>query len=130
MKIVTTDAGRILDLIPLEELRPRGGVYLPDLVSGIVSRYGFTSLPRDLNEAQRGGAKCEFGKFKLPDGPVAVKELALYSDGVICEAYNTDIAEMVLDDFFEWATATFKLQERRGPIRRTYTSGIVCEFDR
>jgi hypothetical protein len=32
--------------------------------------------------------------------------------------------------FFAWATATFKLQERRGPIHRTYTSALVCEFDK
>ena len=129
MKIVTTEGGRILDLVPLEELRPPGGLYLPDLINGIMRRYAFPTPP-DLGEAAKTGAKFEGGRFIHNGEAVAVKELSVYSDGIICDAQNTDLAEMVLDDFRVWATAVFKLQEPISLVRRTFTSALVCDFDK
>ena len=130
MKVVTTEGGRILDLVPLEEFRPPQGVYLPDFVSAIAARYSFASVPSNLTEAAKSGAKFETGKFMLDGSPVAIKELAVYSDGLICEAHDTRFADLVLDDFLKWATDTFKLQERLSPVRRTYTSALVCIFEK
>jgi len=129
MKVVTTEGGRILELVPLEELRPPGGLYLPDLIGAIVQRYAFTAAP-DLAEATKTGVKFEGGKFIHNGETVAIKELAVYSDGIICDAPNTDLAEVVLEDFRKWATAVFKLQEPISLVRRTYTSALVCDFDK
>jgi hypothetical protein len=106
MKIVTIEGGRILDLISTEELRPARGLYLPEFIGAIVSRYGFTSVPTDLIEAAKSGAKFEMGKFTIEGDVVAIKELAIYSDGLICDAYGTDTADLILDDVLEWATDT------------------------
>jgi hypothetical protein len=129
MKIVATEGGRILDLVPFEELRPPQGVYLPDFISAIMGRYGFPSAP-DLSEATKTGAKFEGGKFIHHGESIVIKELALYSDGLICDAFNTDFAELILDDFVRWATVTFKFREPISPVRRTYTSALVVNFDK
>jgi hypothetical protein len=129
MKIIATEAGRILDLVPLEEFRPPQGIYLPDFISAVMARYDFPLAP-NLTEATKTGAKFEHGKFIHHDESIVIKELGIYSDGMICEAFNTDFAEFVLDDFVRWATVTFKLQEPTSLVRRTYTSALVCNFDK
>jgi hypothetical protein len=130
MKVVATEAGRVLDLVPLEELRSRRGVYFPDFVNAIVSRYGFVTPPASLQESMKSGAKFEIGKFTVNGEDVVIKELGIYNDGLICEAFDTTFAELALDDFMQWAADTFGLQERTSPIQRTYTSALVCIFDK
>jgi hypothetical protein len=129
MKLVALEGARILDLVPVEELRPTGGIYLPDFISAISQRYQFTSGPTNLGEALKQGAKFEHGKFVISDGPVVVKELAIYTDGIICDAFDTRTADLILDDFLAWATETFKLRERISPPHRTYTSAVVVAFE-
>jgi hypothetical protein len=129
MKIVTTEGGRVLDLVPLEEFRPPQGVYAPDFISAIMEHYSFPLAP-DLKEAAKTGAKFEGGKFVHDGESIAIKELAIYSDGMICETHTTDLAELVLDDFVKWATAVFKLQEPTSPVRRTFTSALVVNLDK
>lgn len=130
MKVVTREGGKILDLIPTEELRPARGIFLPDFIAAINARYHFTSSPANLTEAAKSGAKFEFGKFEMKGGSAVIKELSIYSDGFICDAHDTEIAESALDDFIEWATAEFKMQPRQSPPRRTYTSALVCIFEK
>jgi hypothetical protein len=130
MKIVTIDGGRVLDLVPLEELRPSAGVYLPDFISAVATRYSFANVPTDLGEAIKSGAKFDTGKFMFNGNPISIKELGIYSDGLICEAHGTHFADLILDDLLQWATDKFKLKERLAPIHRTYTSGLVCIFDK
>jgi hypothetical protein len=130
MQIISYEGGRILDLVPLEEIRPLQGVILPDFFSAIHARYEFSSKPIDLVEAAKSGAKFELGKFVLEGNPLVVKELAIYNDGLICETYDTLTAELVLNDFIAWATTTFKLRERQSRMHRTYTSAFICKFDK
>lgn len=128
MQIISLEGGRILDLVPLEELRPPQGIVLTEFFSSIFARYGFASKQIDLAEAAKSGAKFELGKYVLKDAPIVIKELSIYNDGIICETYDTGTAELVLDDFLAWSTETFKLRERQSPMRRTYTSAFVCTF--
>jgi hypothetical protein len=130
MKIITYEGGRILDLVPMEEFRPTHGVYTPDFLKAIAVRYQFVSWTQDWAEAIKSGAKFEVGKFDLGETTIAIKELGIYSDGLICDTSTTDLSDVVLDEFINWATATFNLQPRTSPIRRTYTSALVCTFDK
>ncbi len=129
MKVITYEGGRVLDLVPLEEYRPAGGLYLPDFINSIRQRYSFVSAT-DLAEAMKSGAKFEMGKQVIGGETVAIKELSVYSDGLICEAPTTNLADQILDEFVEWATVSFGLSERTTPQRRTYTNAIVCVFDK
>lgn len=128
MKIITYEGGRILDLVPLEEFRPEKGIYTPDFLGTIAGRYQFVSVPKDLSVAATSGAKFELGKLDIGGTTIAIKELAIYSDGIICDTSTTDLSDLVLDEFIGWATATFDLRPRTSPVRRTYTSALVCSF--
>jgi hypothetical protein len=130
MKIVTIDGARVLDLVPTEEFRSPEGVYLPQFVSAIAARYAFLNVPKDFAETMKSGAKFETGRFFTDEKEFAIKELAIYADGIICDAYHSKYADFVLDDLAVWAKETFGLKERISPTRRTYTSAIVCIFDR
>jgi hypothetical protein len=130
MKIVAVEQGRVLDLVPIEEIRPEGGIYLPALVNGLLQRYGFISGPKDLTEVATAGAKFLHGHFPVNGEDVVVRELGFYSDGMIVDCHNTTFADAILDDFFKWAGETFKLRERQTPAQRTYTSVIVFDFDK
>jgi hypothetical protein len=130
MKFVASDAGRILDRVAIEEIRPPGGVFVPDFIRALVERYQFAVLPANMADAIRDGTKFEHGKLPHEGQSVVVKELAIYADGVISEAFDTDLADLILDDFFAWATETFKLRERQQPALRTYTSAVVIEFEK
>src|ERR1700674_1160756 len=98
MQIISMEGGRILDLVPLEELRPPQGIVLTDFFPALLRRYEFASKPVDLIEAGKTGAKFELGKYESKDGPVVIKELSIYNDGIICETYDTRTAELVLND--------------------------------
>lgn len=131
MKLVANEGGRILDRISIDELRPPGGVFVPDLFRAIVERYQFAVLPNgNIGEALKDGAKFEHGKAIIGGKTLVVKELAMYSDGLISDAFDTDSAELILDDFIAWATAEFKLKERQSPSSRTYTSAVVIKFEK
>jgi hypothetical protein len=131
MKVVNTEGGRILELVALEELRPVGGVYVPDFLRAITARYSFVQPPTNFEEMLKSGMKFEGGKFTLADNTVvSIKELSLHNDGIICEAFNTQIADLVLDDFVAWAIAEFKLHQPLSAPRRTYTSSIICDFEK
>lgn len=130
MKIVTIEGGRVLDLVPTEELRPRHGVYLPDLIRSITERYAFSVVPTNIAEGNKSGVKFEHGKITIDGNIAVIKELAVYSDGLIVDSFDTAVADFVLDDLLSWATATFNLQERKSPVHRTYTSAVVIDFEK
>lgn len=130
MKVITVEGGRILDLVPTEEFRSRRGLYLPEFVQEIMARYGFMAGPTNLVEAAKAGAKFEQGKFTVDGETVVLKELSIYSDGLITDAYDTRFAEIAMDDFTQWATEKFGFQARTSPSHRTYTSAVICQFDK
>jgi hypothetical protein len=130
MKVIATEQGQVLDIVPVEELRPPGGVYLPDFVQSITARYGFLSSPTNPLEAVSTGAKFQHGRFTVDDTPAVIKELGIYNDGIIVNAFNTRVADLMLDDFFSWTTEKFQLRERQTHNPRTYVSVVVIEFER
>jgi hypothetical protein len=129
MKVIATEGGRVLDLVPIEELRPSSGLYLPDFIQRVNERYGFASVPPSVIEASKAGVKFEHGRFVMDGVVEVIKELSVYSDGLICDCFTTRAADLILDDFFGWSTETFKLRHRQTPQRRTYTSTVVIEFE-
>lgn len=129
MKVIAVEQAKVLDLVPIEEFRPVAGVYLPDFISAIGERYRFISGPKDLLEAMSTGAKFQQGVFRLKDEDIVIQELGLYADGIIFNTFHTNFSDIILEDFFEWAKAKFKLKERTSPIRRTYASVLVLEYE-
>lgn len=130
MKIVAVDGGRILDLVPTEEFRSPAGTYFPQLIGAIAAKYEFLTVPTNFAEAVKAGLKFEHGRAVIDGQQITIKELGIYSDGIICDAYDTRYADLVLDDFTAWAPEALGTKERISPVRRTYTSAIVCIFEK
>jgi hypothetical protein len=130
MKLITTETGRILQLIVMEEIRPASGLYMPDLFQRISERYGFVVAPSNIPEAIVKGAKFNHGRLITPNRTIVISELGVYNDGVIVDTSNTDDAEHVCRDLITWANSTFRLRERQTIIPPRFSSVITVEFER
>jgi hypothetical protein len=129
MKLITVEQARLLDLYPLEELRPDYGIYLPEFVRAVSERYGFVAVPTDLKDAAENGAKFEHGHAMIDGQSVVIKNLGVYNDGIIVDTYHSKMSDAVLADLMQWATEKFSLHPKNSPDRRTYTSMVVVEFE-
>jgi len=129
MKTIAIEQARVLNLIPIEEIRPLSGLYLPDFIRATAERYGFASIPKDVATALSDGMKFEHGRIGLIGDFVVVKQLAIYNDGIIVDTHNTELSDAVLDDFFKWAIGAFNVREPRSSAARTYASVIIYETE-
>jgi hypothetical protein len=130
MKFISIEQGRVIDLVPLEEIRPNFGIYLPEFITSITERYGFVSWPKDLSAAISDGAKFQHGHFMVDGTQVIIKELGVYSDGITVDTFSTHMSDLVLDDLLNWSKDKFALRERTTPARRKYLNVAIIEFER
>jgi hypothetical protein len=128
MKLISTEHGQAFQRFLEEEIRPPSGIYMPDLLRGIAERYGFATLPT-LQDALKEGAKFGQGKFVTNDRTIAIKELGVFSDGVLVQTWNTDDANIVTDDLISWTEKTFGTRPPLAIRERRFTSSVIVEFD-
>jgi hypothetical protein len=129
MNLVSTETGRVLQLVVMEEIRPLSGLYMPTLYQELADRYAFAARPQNYAEAIANGAKFQHGLLITQDREIEIKEIGVYNDGLIVDARNTEDAEFILQDFAAWAVATFALRERKTIIPKIFTSSITVEFN-
>lgn len=129
MKVISNEFGQVLQLLVMDEVRPPGGVYVPDVYDEIQKRYQFAVKPTDLVEAEKSGAKFRVGQFKNKRLTVQIRELGIYNDGIIVQTRDTSSAEAVLEDFIEWAPKKFGLRNPQTKIPIQYATNVVVEFD-
>jgi hypothetical protein len=129
MRLVATEQGRVLDLVPIEEIRSNFGIYLPELIRKVVERYEFAAGPENLAKAASEGAKFQHGHFKVNDIDVVIKELAIYNDGIIVDTFNSNMSDTILDDLLVWTKQTFDTKDRISLPSRIYSSVVVADFE-
>jgi hypothetical protein len=130
MKLITTEFGQALQLLVMDEIRPATPLFAPDFYAAIAERYSFVSNPiNNIIEAMKSGAKFNVGKAAINGQSVSIAELGIYNDGIIVNAHHTDAADLVMDDFIEWATQRFGFRRAQTHIPRRYASNVVVEFD-
>jgi hypothetical protein len=113
----------------MDEIRPiQRGVFVPDLIGQIVSRYRFAKPPTKLPEGNEP-IKFEIGTIELDGLKTAIASLEIYHDGVIVNTRHTDDSDAVLNDFFTWAIREFGFREPTTLIPRRYVSQVIVEFD-
>src|SRR6202035_4625657 len=98
MKVIAVEQAKMLHLVPLEEIRPNFGIYIPGLIKSVAERYEFATVPKDLGEAITSGAKFELGHLKVDGVDIVVRELGVYSDGFIVDTLHSTMSERILDD--------------------------------
>lgn len=121
----------------LKGVIPGGGIYMPDLVNELRTRYGFLKFPTTLQEFDSSkGVNFEHGKFILPksnpsdpDKEVLITNLTIYNNGIIAgTGAPTDRADLFIDDLLKGGVERFKLQIN-SDIRRMYLSQLEIILD-
>lgn len=130
MNFISSENGQALQLIVMDEVRPvkGGGLFLPDFISRVMDRYRFLSTSNQTDPTQP--FKFQTGVVELDGEAIPITSLEIYNDGIIVNSRNTEDADKIMDEFFEWALAEFHLREPTTEIPRTYQSRVVVAFDR
>jgi hypothetical protein len=128
MKLIAAERGRFALLFPLEEIRPRRGLVLAELVTGILERYGFLNFPDITKPDQARSVTFRNGHVSHEDGNVEIMEFSIFNDGVVAEARTTELAEFVIDDFLAWGESRFGFRRAISEPRSFYLSHIIVEF--
>jgi hypothetical protein len=129
MKLISTELGRAAQSFAGDEIRPSGGLNLPEFIRLIQDRYGFVRAP-DIKEVGQTGAKFQQGRLTLGNKTINITELAVFSDGMVVTSYHTDDAEFILNDLFNWAKGVFGFRDPETQKPRVFESHVVIEFDR
>ncbi len=83
MNLISTEHGQSLQLFVAEEVRPRSGLYLPDLIRKISERYAFAIAPTNYETVMRESAKYKEGRFVTEGRTIAIKEMGFFVDGIL-----------------------------------------------
>ena len=132
MRLVGTEAGRVVQVVHADEIRPVRGFDLPRVVQLISNKYGFSVTPTDYaGFSQPTGLRFERGRCVVPSvGEVAISDLSLFNDGVIAGCADTDIADQVVNDVVDFLVREEMIRRPATPRPRTYTSNVIVELDR
>jgi hypothetical protein len=97
MELVAIDESRVVHLTTVT--RPAGQMYLPEVATKLITRYGFAKPPT-LDDLLKDVQVFGIGKFD----DIAIQELRIYSDGIIASSRsNTAKIEAFISDLFAWA---------------------------
>ena len=133
MRLVNTEIGRTIRIVPVEEIRPLAGVHSPTALRMVAERYSFGYTPdlgRPWEEVQKDGLKFQLGKLVHGNRAINVTDFTLYNDGIVATASSTDDADLFLDDILAWGKDVFGFREiDRGNIRVLYLSNLVVDFE-
>lgn len=132
MKLIGLEEGAVTELFPTEEMSPERGANLKKAVEAIQATYGFHTVP-DLSLdwdtlQQETPLKFSGGEITIDGRARVIKELSLYSDGIVVRSYHTDDSQAFLSDFISWGKATLGFRDTISEPRRLYSSTVVVEF--
>lgn len=134
MQVVSTQLGRLVFILNIDELLPQSGIDVPEALSMVTERYGFASSPTlqdSIQKAREQGFPFKVGKFVSKEGSKKnIQDFTIWNDGLVVNAYTTDDAEAFIDDFFSWGTEALGLRVNPSLNRiRAYLSEVVVGFD-
>jgi hypothetical protein len=132
MKLISTELGRVVRLVPADEYRPIGGFHGPTGFRLLAERYSFGYSPdlrRPWDELNKEGFKFQQGKFVHGNKTINVTDFTIYPDGLVVTAFTTDEAELFLSDVLAWGKEVFGIRDAVTDKHRTlYLSHVVIEF--
>jgi hypothetical protein len=129
MKLISMELGRAAQGFVGDEIRPLSGLNLPEFIRLIQDRYGFVRAS-DIKDVGQTGAKFQQGRLTIGNKTINITELAVFSDGIVVTSFQTDDAEFILKDLFDWSKGVFGFREPETEKPRIFESHIVVEFDR
>ena len=128
MKLVSKGAAQFtLTFLP-DEVRPHEGLYLPDVIDAIASRYHVVNKP-EIAKLGNEGAKFQNARYTSADRTINILEVSLFSDGLSATTTDTKDSELVLSDLFAWIKVEFGFRDPRISATPSYQSDLVVSFD-
>jgi hypothetical protein len=114
---------RTLGYIETFDLSPRGKVFFPDMVHGIVERYNFQKFPtkvEDFDESK--GVVFEEGRI----GNKVIQKFTIYTSLLVVETRSsTSDSKEILEEMLLWGAAKFGISYSPGAVKRyAYVSGV------
>lgn len=132
MKQSAVVLARALAFIETYDLTPQGGVFYPDLVRELSSRYQFQKFPTAITDFDENKG-VEFLSGKLRN--TVIEKLVIYSNGLLVDTrVDTKTSEAIIHEALEWGREKFGLNYKAEMISRvayvsqvTFYSAVVLD---
>lgn len=128
MELLSVRLARVLAVVPIDELNPRGRALEPELTQGLVERYKFWKYPQAADDFDiQKGIRYEGGQWN----GVSVDLLMYASFGIVIDTRSsTADSERILEDALAWESERFNQPNPLSKImRKTYVSELYFTTD-
>jgi len=127
MRVVTSVSGSIVMRVSGDEVIPDRAIRPQDLLGFLERTYGLTRSQIAPNN--QPPFLLQDGQLKIGEELLAVMQIAIYPNGDVITAQNTDVAEVLLKDYT--TQLDVELGFKFGAAKKTlsYLSNIVVQFD-
>jgi hypothetical protein len=127
MKIITVMQGTAARRVPPDDIVPKPVPPVQDIIAAVQQRYQFSNSP----PMQGLSSQCIFhaGKFTHNGVAHAINQLIMEGNGDLVATSSTDIADLILDDLFQFLDEKFNYQLQKAPPVKSYVSVIIVQFD-
>src|SRR5580700_2142650 len=127
MQVKAILIARLLGFVELATLNPKGKIFFPNIISGIVKRFNFQkypTTPEQFDEVK--GIEFHDGQW---DG-INVQKLVMYNNGFLVETQSsTGDSETILLASLEWAKDEFGITfDPKMIYRRRYLSDFSAKL--
>jgi hypothetical protein len=130
MKLLNPLAGTAAVRIIPDEVMPTGGLLQRDLIEFVGDLYGFHMKPPSTPGTPSAPIlPFSSGFFMQEDKKIIIQQLVIFPDGEAVVAFDTDVADIILDDFLERLAQRFEYGFHAAKQERLYTSALALEFD-
>ncbi len=119
---------RVLFHLETVDLNPRGTVFFPDLLKGLVEKFCFQKYPQTFEETDENkGINFFEGTF----GGITVDKLSIFSGTLVLDtSASTSSSEEILHQALAWASEEFGITYLPSMVRRRqYLSDITFNTD-
>lgn len=124
MKLSAILLARVLGFIEMNDLNPRGKIYLHEIVPTIVEEFQFQSYPQKVEDFDEDkGVAFLLGKW----AGINIDKLTIYSNGLMVDTRSsTDDSVRLLEELLIWATEQFGIEYKQGMIsKKRYLSQLT-----
>ena len=132
MKIILSAFGSVAVQVSGDDVAPERGLLQRDLVQFVGNLYDFAVrpvIPPNVSPQMFPVLTFQQGRFVNEGGTFAIQALVILQNGDIVSAANTDIAEMIMDDYITKLETNLDYRYHGKPQNRYYSSAIVVEFE-
>jgi hypothetical protein len=133
MKVIHSVFGNAALRVSADEVLPETGVNVREFIEFIGNTYRFSAKPQisSIIQPEIGAQQLIFqsGVFSTENERFPIMQIASVPNGDIVTASNTEIADIILDDYINKLDVALKFRFASAKTKRLYQSNIVVQFD-